>query len=345
MDLSWFEDTPIDLIVDTSSLVSERFDFSTKKMNTLKVAVAQNDFVLLTTSIYRGEFLKHSTLEAANELEKVQKFGLTKNIASESLAALTTELMNFDPNKLWEKYCSELKAQDISSDLDWRVVFDDYFAQRPPFSEKKKMEFPDAFNLKLVEKRKSKHLVIISSDPDYDAWAIGKKNVNVFKNLQEFTNEYVRLKDPEFVAVTDKLMKDFLTEIKSDIKSLYNEPSDYSIDAYQSEIVDANVESVELVKKFIVAVDPNEGFATYRLIFAGTSNLEIDSSVVAYDSVDKENVHLGHNTNHTTVEFTCSMDVTVIIHEGGNTEYSIDDNQFDAEEVLVPHMWESFLDE
>jgi hypothetical protein len=49
-------------------------------------------------------------------------------------------------------------------------VLDDYFEQRPPFSEKKKSEFPDAFAAAALEawcKKKSEKILVISGDGDW----------------------------------------------------------------------------------------------------------------------------------------------------------------------------------
>jgi hypothetical protein len=345
MDLNWFEHAPVSLVIDTSSLVAERFDLSTKKMNTIKASVQNGDFRLITTAIYRGEFLKHSKAQADDELAKVEKFGLSRNTNSEHLAIIVKGLQSFSPESLWGRFCSDLNALDISCEVSCLLVFEDYFHLRAPFSEKKKTEFPDAFNLKMIEQHRPRCLVIISSDPDYDAWAAGKAMVRVFKTIQEFTNEYVRLKDPDFVTITDNALKEFIEEIKTEIENSYAEPDYYPIDSFHSEISDAEVQSVNLKKSFIVAISPQEGFATYRLIFSGSSSITVDSPVVVYDSVDKEDVTLGHNTNSAIVEFTAYTDVTLVVHDNENIEYVIDDTNFEVNSFDVPHEWENFVQE
>lgn len=345
MELNWFEDAPIALVIDTSSLISEKFNFTSKKMKTVKNAIKKDDFYLLTTEIFRREFLKHSQHEAVGVLEKIRASGIPKFLASSEIEAVIEKLSIYNPEDFWKAYCKEFKAKDITTNIDWRKVFADYYEQRPPFSEKKKTEFPDAFNIKMIEAHKPKYIVIISSDPDYDDWSVKKKNLKLYKNFQEFTNEYVRIKDPEFTNITDDAINNCIAEIKKTLINDFIDTDHFDIDSFHSEINGVELTDMILRKLHITSINKKERFATYRLAFSATADLEISSTVTTYDSIDKEDVTLGYNSNSLEASLSIIVDVTMIIDNKNNGEFEIESTKVDSETIEIPHEWESFLAE
>jgi hypothetical protein len=91
---------------------------------------------------------------------------------------------------LWEQFrnwMSEMAVELITiEDLPVEEIFDNYFDRKPPFSEKKKTEFPDAFTLAALEKWCEAHkakMYVISADNDMSSACELSQSLRCVKSL------------------------------------------------------------------------------------------------------------------------------------------------------------------
>ena len=87
--------------------------------------------------------LQERLIEAANAVKKHEivpgQRGNSNIIATLSDYGAFTKL-----EEAFEKFLRATKAIDVPAAVPMYEIFSDYFAQRPPFRNKKKAEFPDA---------------------------------------------------------------------------------------------------------------------------------------------------------------------------------------------------------
>jgi hypothetical protein len=99
----------------------------------------------------------------------------------------------------------QVRAIEIPISRDVDKVFDDYFEQRPPFSAKKKSEFPDAFVVSsLVEKARAigKKIYVVSGDPDLRACCENVNELIVADSMSEIISRATVTK-----AIHDNLLR------------------------------------------------------------------------------------------------------------------------------------------
>lgn len=101
------------------------------------------------------------------------------------------ELNHLLKNKI-ERYFEYAHIEIISTSESFKItdILDDYFNQKPPFSEKKKNEFPDAISFKVAEnffQNKNKKAYFITYDKDFNE--IESEFIFVKNNLEDIIEE------------------------------------------------------------------------------------------------------------------------------------------------------------
>ncbi len=143
-----------------------------------------------------------------------------------------------------------LEVKDVSVE----EVFERYFARIPPFSEKKKHEFPDAFSLAAIElwcKESTGKMFVISSDPDWQEACSLNPSLRSVESLSEFLD---LLSTGERLAeLANKLFEQdkelILQKIKEGI-----DPLNLTYEPY-GELQSSFVDSARIVKHYLIEVD------------------------------------------------------------------------------------------
>ncbi|NEQ01024.1 MULTISPECIES: PIN domain-containing protein [unclassified Moorena] len=101
------------------------------------------------------------------------------------------DLINKKIENFLDKTGSQIIYVNDYNPLD--KVLTNYFEKKPPFSQKKKAEFPDALALVSLEKWAEKHnqkILAISTDQDWLDYASNSEYIDCNDNLGIFFNEY-----------------------------------------------------------------------------------------------------------------------------------------------------------
>lgn len=80
----------------------------------------------------------------------------------------------------FERFLKEVRAIEVPLTGDLNELFYDYFERNPPFSEKKKTEFPDAIvigSLKNFASKIEKKVYVVSGDNDLRACCVEESNL------------------------------------------------------------------------------------------------------------------------------------------------------------------------
>lgn len=162
------------VFVDTQAFRKAQFDWTGRLLSKLTEFAKETNLQLLITDITKGEVksqLREGLNDAVASLKKhnvvLQQVGAGAIVEAASGDAAFAAL-----ESAFEKFLKDTRAIDVPITADLRGIFDDYFNHRPPFSEKKKSEFPDAVVISSLlawcNSRKAT-AYIVSGDPDLKA--------------------------------------------------------------------------------------------------------------------------------------------------------------------------------
>ncbi len=134
------------VFIDTEAFVRAQCDWDGRLLSRLVCFIKQGSLRLLTTEITKREvctYLDERLLEATNAAKK-------HAVVFNQLGTgdVVEKLMHPNASKklkqAFQKFLSATHAIDVPSAISLDQLFADYFESKPPFSNRKKWEFPDA---------------------------------------------------------------------------------------------------------------------------------------------------------------------------------------------------------
>jgi hypothetical protein len=160
------------IFVDTQALRKARFDWNGRTLSKLAEFAKAGQIRLLVTDITVGEVrsqLRELLSEASSSI--IKHSGILKQLG----ASIAVECMKDQESSLsrletaFGEFLKRTNAVSVPLISDVKSVLDDYFARRPPFSTKKKAEFPDAISVASIRSWCEQHnstAYVVSDDPD-----------------------------------------------------------------------------------------------------------------------------------------------------------------------------------
>ncbi len=337
----------MNVYIDNSALRAINYNLTHPAVKTLEKAVSLGKIRVLINSIFEGEFLKHCDLVLNSEKDEIRKIRCLEESLSTELCQVLEKIDKVNSRNILKNYKKKLNCEIIDTDVDWRIVFQKYFKGEAPFSTKKKDEFPDAFVAEMLSSYFEKNLVIISGDNDFFEWAKLQKGVLVFRSIRDYVDYNIRMEN-------DKVTKFYLSkkaEIEQQVKehfiNYFSEAHYFEISSYFSEIELAKVMEIRAISDKIISLNLEESEIEVEFNSRGSVELEISAAVVVYDSIDKEDIHLGSNARSAEIEaeFKGKARIAIDIEAGTFELVEVYDEEVFSEDFDIPHEWESFLDE
>ena len=180
--------------------------------------------------------------------------------------------------------------------VDAKEVVKAYFEKKPPFSEKKKEEFPDAFALQSLEnwaKRNEKKILVVSKDKDWQLFCEKSSYLDCYTDIISSLAELYKNK----TVIKDILWNIIISKNSNITSKLYDKIVEESL----------NISfNVDIISSF----DVEEEFFSYEL-----ESYEL--------SKDKNSFHIINNNNNI---YTLSIGIKLVFHiEGEYTFYWEDD--------------------
>jgi len=302
------------VFLDTSAIIEHNFDYSSPSFRRLEELAAAGDARLLTTTITVSEVeanIRERVQGAKTAFERLrEKHPILKNLPN----------FEFDPAKAeailigqFHEYLTRTKTEVLrppASSID--DVFEKYFGLEPPFSEKKKEEFPDAFAISTLESWCSEHgekLYVVGTDPDLSAACAASQHLLSLSRPSEFIDMVLR-QDAQMRLVEDS------TGEKTDaiVQAIADEFSrlGFYLDDEDGDVNEVEVENVEIQELSLLEARGTAAKfdVTVTIKFAAeVSYDDMDSAI--WDSEDKVSIPL--HTIKTTLEreeeFNVTMDV------------------------------------
>lgn len=222
------------VFIDTCIYENKNFQFLTYELAKMMQLCEENKILLLSTDMTCHEVERHieeHSLETARLLKKAKDdLRLLRNTPQFSTYGIFKEKLTAD------LICSEIKANFkeflescnvkiiSSSKASIEEIVENYIHAKPPFSIKKKEEFPDAITLSSLKgwAREIGHAIyIISSDADMKAYCDGETLISLEK-IEDILDLVIRneaeLNEP--VALIDYIYDQLKSEINIKVEEL-----------------------------------------------------------------------------------------------------------------------------
>ncbi|MDO8398028.1 MAG: PIN domain-containing protein [Bradyrhizobium sp.] len=157
------------IFIDAQIFIRERLDWDSKSLSKIKQLVQSGHLRVLTTSITQkevcnkiAETLDHTRAASKKHETFLGQLGIAGDPAFDD-GALTTLQSQF------KQLLKNLNAMELPLKANLDSLFDDYFEKKPPFSDKKKAEFPDAVvvtSLRDFASTTGQKIYVVSGDGD-----------------------------------------------------------------------------------------------------------------------------------------------------------------------------------
>ncbi|SFO81469.1 hypothetical protein SAMN05216330_104786 [Bradyrhizobium sp. Ghvi] len=162
------------IFLDTEAFVREKYDWQSRSFARLKELIASSHVRILTTNITRREVSRKLIEHYGNANAAFKKYETLVNQldGNECLNRLLDPQASERLDAQFRAFMHELRAIEVPLVIDLNSVFDDYFSRRPPFSDRKKSEFPDAVVVHAIRQWCAQNFTrayIVSGDPDLKA--------------------------------------------------------------------------------------------------------------------------------------------------------------------------------
>jgi hypothetical protein len=190
------------VFVDTQVFRQARFAVSTPSFAKLCELCEARKLNLLTTEITRRE-IDANIFEVASEIQKALR--KAADIIT-SLGQPEILIFGIPANKLTEDDLVKVLAKQVNDFFEksqveqvelprntLATVIDLYFKKQPPFSAKKKSEFPDAFVLEALKSKagiNDEIVYVVSDDPDFANACNQPSHLECIETLPHFLDRY-----------------------------------------------------------------------------------------------------------------------------------------------------------
>lgn len=344
------------LIIDTEYFVSNKLDFNNYSLQKLKKLIYNHSIKLYLTDITIAEVLKKIEELLPISYEKLtSRDGLYlkaipafKKVVDE----YTNERLVKEVRESFYTFLKEYQINTISSsDVKVLNIYEMYSKIKPPFSERKKKEFPDAFALESIRMwcdKENNSAYLLSKDIDWINYVDNynsscKENFPVLiclEDLSSLINSVIR-KDEELkdqVAFADKEIAKNWEIIKKSIIQKFSE-IEFGTNGYdEEEIINTYLIDCKLLEKDIL--EAKDDSASYELL------LEFDLIIkfripyyghAFYDKEDDRYYNLEYSNFYSKQSFAEYVTIDFSFHGGLDRSFKIDEIEFQADYINLDY--------
>ncbi len=324
------------ITIDTSIFEGENFNLENGLLAKFQQFSRTPDIKFIVSDIVLRETISHmeeKTKSAISNYNKALKNGLfyriDKDITEEKIKTIKT----WDERDLvrtrLEEYANKTGLQVIpAQNIDIQKIIKQYFNKKPPFSEKKKDEFPDALALQSLENwatEKNKKVLVISCDKDWQAYCHNNDNLICVKTIKEALSSLYKsenfilqlLKDifsdyAKYEYLMNRINEEIMNSsdrlsINIDVISSCKYNEDYlEFDFLDVYFPDANA---------IEIIDYNEEEKIVSFSIPAELNFTIESGYSFYLTDEGDDIVIGNNVFNDELEFNTNLIISIKLDE------------------------------
>jgi predicted nucleic acid-binding protein len=328
------------VFLDTEVFIKVNFNYQSTSFKKLIELVEEKEVELYLTTITRQEILDNLAQEAKkakSAFKQLHKEFRKKAKILDNLAELAQVLsFSFDEEKIdgeleqqFLNFLDEAKVNILSLEkVSSEEIFDKYFQKSPPFSEKKKYEFPDAFTIAVIEKKaeiEKKQIYVVSSDSDWASTCQENENLIWLDSLDKLLEKII-IETSKKLDLCYEYLENNLKAIEQKIADQFLEIEVVLSDAYEfvefgSEDIEIEVHSVKIIDKSLVNVDKPFIIFELRAEISFSANISYDSLEMAvWDKEDERyyNVETVEDRVDQTITLPVEVELSFSIDNLGN---------------------------
>ena len=338
------------IFLDTCAYEHQRFRFDHAALKKLRELGRVGFLKILMTETVDGEVRSHigdNLDHGAKAFDRFQTHaGILQGAKSEDVRALfrplDSSVLRGAAVGVWEAFLEDAKVIRVGAEtVNAPELLALYFSQKPPFSEKKKSEFPDAISLLSLAhwcQTNAAQLYIVGDDPDLRAWCAAHPDMHHLKSLGEFLDLYNRAgeKLSELAVAIFEREEEWILSVVQDsfLECTFTYAGNWEADVENVEVTSTCVDNADVIEvdeqRFVLALDVEIHFR------ADVSGPDYDRGW--WDSEEKLYMHLPdfHLKVSLTERFDVSFQVTYDLAREEATE--IQDVLFnDGKEIKIRH--------
>ncbi|MFH7410192.1 PIN domain-containing protein [Acinetobacter variabilis] len=340
------------VFIDTCAFIGKNFNFGIDSLGRLQTYIEEGKIHLLLPDITRSEIEKHIKLKSEEAHSKIKKlFSKDPDVKilrvatdlplSGALEIPTAEAINENIKSRFQEFIDYPNVEEVSTQtVNSKVIFDNYFNNRPPFDNpKKKVEFPDAFVLEAINNisiTRANDLYVVSSDNDLKSYTDLNQNLIHLQDINNL-NDLIIHNDKELAepakfadAVFESLKKQILEQAREKLKNAEYEDSELSEYIYDDIIHDIEIKSISIIEKNIQDVSSTQAQFQINFEVELTAFLVIpDLARSPYDLESGSYIKLEYVKSHKAYKKTYSAHIWLEYEDGIKSNAEIYDFSFD----------------
>lgn len=175
------------VFIDTEAFRADGFDWLGAKFSKLLEFAKSGKLRILITDITKQEVYLRLKECANNLVAETKKHAVLMRQLGSGLEKDENGVFEI-LKKRFDQFLSDANVIDVPLRVNLKALFDDYFSRKPPFSQRKKDEFPDAVVIaSLLEwcKEKETSAYVVSGDPDFEACCRDTKSLHHTKRIAD----------------------------------------------------------------------------------------------------------------------------------------------------------------
>ena len=305
------------LSIDTQTIETKGYNFDKGLLRQLK-QFSDGPIDIVISQVVAWELLSHlrsKTREAKDAVESAHRKAMIFGLKSENDIPFSPEL---DTDAIaitrLRSYLNSIGAEIIMfDDVLTRELMSMYTKRLPPFSDKKKNEFPDAIALLSLEKwaeKNDKQILAVSGDKDWAAYAAQSERIDVVSDLSSALEALQKDVESDTIIVRQLFEKNESTNyeifgfqfeylLSKEVRDTFFSAEGESAYAFESDSIGLELES------YTYGDDEALGIRIVQsgsAIIAATVNItisvkaEAEFSFSIYDSVDRDYTPIGSTT-------------------------------------------------
>lgn len=324
------------ITMDTCVLEAQSFNLENGLLSRFMQFSKTKDIIFVMSEIVLKEMISHMEEDTKISISKYKdalKTGLFYRIDNDITEEKIKNIKNLDVKNIVEKrikrYADKTGLQIVPTDsIDIQRIIEKYFNKKPPFSKKKKDEFPDALALQSLENwaiKKGKKVLVISNDQDWQEYCKDSTNLICIKTIEEALSSLY--KDENFSkqllidifsdydkyeilinSINEKIMNtsDKLS-INLNVDSFYECEENY----LEADFMDVHFPKPDNVE--IIDIDSKSKIFTFSI--PSELTFHIEAGYVFYTGDEGDYVELGSNTVSSEYEFKNQLIISIKLNE------------------------------
>lgn len=299
------------IFIDTCIYQEGQF-FVSGKLKTLFYAAKEERICILLPDITEREVLAHIEDRMNEEHDKLKRLSSSMLKHLDPLRKKLEEAVKLSAtaaNDIKEQFLTQLKVSKVvriplQENLDLNAIVDAYFRKEPPFSQKKKSEFPDAIVLKSLEmwcKENKGNCIVLSNDNDMQSYSSEYlHNINTDDYLKSLTKriQEEKRKEEEIKQICATAHANLLKE-----PHIQKAISEWIHDQLDNDMIYASALQIEEINNYSIGepsidyadevemIGTYNGMLVYKVTIKATTEIEVnhpDYDTRYYDGEDKQ---------------------------------------------------------